>query len=132
MAIYINGKKVAGNGLGGSGGAIGIPAGGVAGQMLSKKTDEDYDTQWVDPPEGGGGGGTSGVASFNGRTGIVTPQTGDYTADMVGARPNTWTPTAEEVGAIPAAAVTAIQSLTQAEYDALTVKSATTLYLIEG
>lgn len=81
---------------------------------------------------GSGGGGTSGVASFNGRTGIVTPQTGDYTAAMVGARPSTWTPTVEEVGAIPAAAVTAIQSLTQAEYDALAVKNATTLYLIEG
>lgn len=26
-----------------------------------------------------------GVASFNGRTGAVTPQSGDYTADMVGA-----------------------------------------------
>ena len=118
MAIYINGKKVAGNGLGGSGGAIGIPSGGVAGQMLSKKTDEDYDTQWVDPPEDGGDSGTSGVASFNGRTGIVTPQTGDYTAAMVGAG--------------PAGAVTAIQSMTQAEYDALAVKNATTLYLIEG
>lgn len=81
---------------------------------------------------GSGGGGTAGVASFNGRTGIVTPQAEDYTAVMVGARPDTWTPTAGEVGAVPASAVTAMQSLTQAEYDALAVKSATTLYLIEG
>ena len=44
----------------------------------------------------------TGVVTFNGRSGAVTPQTGDYTADMVGARPNTWTPTASEVGAIPA------------------------------
>lgn len=43
----------------------------------------------------------AGVTSFNGRTGAVTPQTGDYTADMVGARPNTWTPTASDVGAVP-------------------------------
>lgn len=32
-----------------------------------------------------GGGGTSGVISFNGRTGPVTPQAEDYTAAMVGA-----------------------------------------------
>lgn len=67
---------------------------------------------------GSGGGGSAGVTSFKGRTGSVTPQNGDYTAAMVGA--------------VPAGAVTAIQSLTQAEYDALTAKNATTLYLIEG
>ena len=44
----------------------------------------------------------TGVTSFDGRTGAVTPQSGDYTAEMVGARPSTWTPTASEVGAIPA------------------------------
>ena len=44
----------------------------------------------------------TGVTTFNNRTGAVTPQTGDYTADMVGARPDTWTPTADDVGAIPA------------------------------
>lgn len=32
-----------------------------------------------------GGGGAVGVASFNGRTGAVTPQVGDYTAEQVGA-----------------------------------------------
>lgn len=32
-----------------------------------------------------GGGGASGVSSFNGRTGAVTPQAGDYTAEQVGA-----------------------------------------------
>ncbi len=42
----------------------------------------------------------SGVSSFNGRTGAIVPQDGDYTATQVGARPNNWTPTAEEVGAI--------------------------------
>lgn len=35
------------------------------------------------------GGGTAGVQSFNGRSGAVTPQTGDYTAQMVGAIPKT-------------------------------------------
>ena len=32
-------------------------------------------------------GGSGGVESFNGRTGAVTPQTGDYTAAQVGAVP---------------------------------------------
>lgn len=117
MAIYVNGKKVAGNGLGGDAGSIGIPAGGVAGQLLGKKTNADFDTQWVDSPESGGGG-TAGVASFNGRTGAVAPKSGDYTASMVGA--------------VPVGAVASIQSLTQAEYDGLAVKDASTLYLIKG
>ena len=43
----------------------------------------------------------TGVTSFNGRTGAVTPQSGDYTAEMVGARPSTWTPSAADVGAVP-------------------------------
>lgn len=43
----------------------------------------------------------SGVLSFNGRTGDVSPQSGDYTATMVGARPANWTPTASDVGAVP-------------------------------
>lgn len=33
---------------------VGVPAGGSAGQMLSKRSDEDYDTEWVDAPQGGG------------------------------------------------------------------------------
>src|SRR5699024_2119756 len=36
-----------------------------------------------------------------GRTGAITPQAGDYTAEMVGARANTWTPSASDVGAVP-------------------------------
>lgn len=43
----------------------------------------------------------TGVTTFNGRTGAVTPQSGDYTAAQVGARPATWTPTAADVGASP-------------------------------
>lgn len=37
------------------------------------------------------GGGTSGVSSFNGRTGAVMPQAGDYTAAQVGAADATTT-----------------------------------------
>lgn len=121
----------------------GVPAGGAAGQVLAKKTAADYDTQWIDPPEGGGG--TSGVSSFNGRSGAVQPTSGDYTAAMVGARPSdwmptaaevgarpdTWTPTAADVGAVSSPVVTEIQVVTQAEYDALANKSASILYAIK-
>ena len=54
-----------------------LPAGGTDGQILMKTADG---VAWEDAPEGG-------VTSFNSRTGAVTPQTGDYTADMVGALP---------------------------------------------
>ena len=52
-----------------------LPSGGTNGQILTKTADG---VAWEDAPEGG-------VTSFKGRTGAVTPQTGDYTAEMVGA-----------------------------------------------
>ena len=52
-----------------------LPAGGTDGQILTKTADG---VAWEDAPSGG-------VTSFNTRTGAVTPQAGDYTADMVGA-----------------------------------------------
>lgn len=42
------------------------------------------------------------VSSFNGRTGAVTPQSGDYNASMVGARADDWMPSASDIGALPA------------------------------
>ena len=38
---------------------VGVPAGGKAGQVLMKKTDSDYETEWVDfqvelPPDASG------------------------------------------------------------------------------
>ena len=54
-----------------------LPAGGTDGQILTKTVDG---VAWEDAPEGG-------VTSFNSRTGAITPQAGDYTADMVGAIP---------------------------------------------
>lgn len=71
----------------------GLPEGGTTGQILTKT---ESGAAWADAPE-------TGVVNFNGRTGAVTPQAGDYTADMVGARPDTWTPTADEIGAVPTA-----------------------------
>lgn len=72
-----------------------VPAGGTTGQILRKTGDEDYAASWADPP-------ATGVTSFKGRTGAVTPQEGDYTAAQVGARPDTWTPKTEDIGAVPA------------------------------
>ena len=43
----------------------GVPAGGVAGQVLTKKSGTDYDTEWKDPT----GGGSSGRISFGGKQG---------------------------------------------------------------
>ena len=57
------------------------------------------------------------MESFNGRSGAVMPGVNDYTAQMVGA--------------IPAESVKSIQALTEAEYNALADKSATTLYVIK-
>ena len=68
-----------------------LPSGGTEGQILTLGADG---AEWADAP-------ATGVTSFKGRTGAVTPQEGDYTADMVGARANTWTPSAEDVGAVP-------------------------------
>lgn len=88
-------------GIGGAVGPVGpagpgVPAGGASGQILSKKTAANYDAQWIDPPQPE----STGVLSFHGRTGAVTPQPGDYNASMVGARPSTWVPDASDVGAV--------------------------------
>lgn len=65
---------------------------GAAGQVVG--FDASGNAQAQDAP-------ATGVTSFKSRTGAVNPQEGDYTAEMVGARPDTWTPTAEDVGARP-------------------------------
>ena len=46
--------------------------------------DETVDVSLQDEVRAQGGGGSSGVDSFNGRTGRVVPQNGDYTKAMVG------------------------------------------------
>lgn len=96
----------------------GLPEGGTTGQVLTKTAEGSaWETVPAELPDGGtqgqiltvGSGGSpewadapaAGVTTFNNRTGAVTPQSGDYTADMVGARPSTWTPSAADVGAVP-------------------------------
>ena len=39
----------------------GVPTGGTAGQVLKKKSDTDFDTEWGDAPSGGSGGGVEVV-----------------------------------------------------------------------
>lgn len=102
-----------------------LPAGGTDGQILTKTAGG---VAWEDAPEGG-------VTSFKGRTGAVTPQEGDYTADMVGARPDTWTPTASDVGAVPTSrtvngkALSSNITLTAADVNAASPPTSTTVTL---
>lgn len=46
MSLIINGIKVAGRGKDG----IGIVPGGTKGQVLTKRNNVDYDTEWTDLP----------------------------------------------------------------------------------
>lgn len=80
-----------------------LPSGGTDGQILTKTADG---VAWEDAPD-------TGVISFNGRTGAVVPASGDYTADQVGARPSTWTPSASDVGAVPTSRTVNGQELSQ-------------------
>lgn len=43
---YVNGVRLLGTG------GAGVPSGGTAGQVLAKKTNTDYDTEWVNQSEG--------------------------------------------------------------------------------
>ena len=46
----------------------GVPAGGTAGQVLTKDTGTDYDTSWTDPASGGGGGDMNWAGAWNAGT----------------------------------------------------------------
>lgn len=57
----------------------GVPTGGAAGQVLAKNTTANYDTHWIDPPEGGGtielpvsieNGGTGASTAYNARNNL--------------------------------------------------------------
>lgn len=54
----------------------------VGGTGTREGEDTDNAKYWAKAAQGAAGGG---VSSFNGRAGAVTPQIGDYTAEMVGA-----------------------------------------------
>lgn len=109
MAIYVDGIKLAGfggrqgppgpQGLTGPTGPQGEP--GPQGPKGDKGDTGPQGPQGEPGPQGPPGEAAAGVTSFNGRDGAVTPQAGDYTAAMVGARSDTWTPIAADVGAVP-------------------------------
>lgn len=71
----------------------------VGGTGTRAGEDTNNAKYWSEAAQGAASGG---VSSFKGRSGAVVPQDGDYTADMVGARSDTWIPTADQVGADPA------------------------------
>ena len=77
----------------------------VGGTGTRAGEDTNNAKYWAEQASQAAGGG---VTSFNGRSGLVIPQTGDYTAAMVGARPDTWMPSAEAVGAQPEISVSGL------------------------
>lgn len=60
----LNGKDGA-NGKDGKDG-VGVPAGGITGQVLVKKSNTDYDTEWVNQNTGGGSTSEEGTMIYKG------------------------------------------------------------------
>lgn len=119
-------------------------SGKSAYEIAAEKGFSGTEVEWLASlrgPQGEAGG----VTSFNGRTGAVLPQAGDYTAADVGTytaskisqmittaktEMNTYTDT-QIKNTIPASVVKEIQVLTQEEYDGLEEKEAAMLYMIK-
>ena len=78
---------------------VGVPAGGTTGQVLKKRSNNDYDTEWANE-SGGGGGGVSDYDQLSNR-----PQINGVTL--------TGNKTGADLG------LTELVELTQAQYDAL-------------
>jgi hypothetical protein len=66
------------SGPAGSDAENGIPAGGDTGQVLTKLSDDDFDSDWVELPEP-----AITVASVFGRDGVVIAEDGDYNEQQV-------------------------------------------------
>lgn len=73
--IFIKDRRIVRIGQSGRRGqnGVGIPTGGEAGEVLAKKSDTNYDTEWVVPP-------TAPVTSVNGETGDVVLDASDVNA----------------------------------------------------
>lgn len=76
--------------------------------------------EWINSIEAGGG-----VRTFNGREGYIVPLAGDYTAEMVGARPNNWMPTYSDVGADKAGSAAAVKNFAQQKISTASVSLTT-------
>lgn len=89
---------------------IGVPTGGTAGQVLAKKSGDDYDTEWQS------GGGAGAVSSVNDKTGDVVLYASDIDdfADAADARitaqkgQNSGLATLDSGGKIPSAQLPAL------------------------
>ena len=60
---------------------VGVPAGGTTGQVLKKKSDTDYDTEWANE-SGGGSGGGGGVEVVDLGTVNITPNRNSVTVSI--------------------------------------------------
>ena len=76
----------------------GLPDGGTEGQILTKGANGP---EWADAPDPLPSGGTTGQLLTKTAEGTAWQNKPAYTAAEVGARPATWTPSAEDVGAVP-------------------------------
>ena len=107
-------------------GALSAKSWAVGGTGTRAGEDTNNAQFWAQQAAGAAGGG---VSSFNGRAGVVLPQSGDYTAEMVGAdaagsaeavkknldahtgnKNNPHAVTAAQVGADPAGSAAAVQT----------------------
>lgn len=67
---------------------VGVPAGGTAGQVLTKKSATDYDTEWKTPS--GGGGTVSGVKYFGIENSSELTELDATSGDMAGIDRTIW------------------------------------------
>lgn len=59
----------------------GVPSGGTTGQILSKINNDDFNTQWINPPTGGGGGKKYATVVVGASTAGYTAEDVDYLCD---------------------------------------------------
>lgn len=64
---------------------VGVPTGGTTGQVLSKETDADYATEWVDPSGGGNMEIGAEVIGANPNRFLGTDENGDLDDSSLGA-----------------------------------------------
>ena len=100
-AAYTHSQITSGNPHGTTAADVGaMPAvsGGTQGQILTQGANG---AEWADAPDPLPADGTTGQLLTKTADGSAWQNKPAYTADEVGARPDTWTPSAADVGAVP-------------------------------